>query len=143
MKSGGIVFQIDREIFFLPSTVVLKVVSAPTLSRVPGAPPELAGLALVDGEVMLVIDARPVHARIAPAMPVRRASMSAMLVCNFFGERVGLLGIDVLATGSFERASYGVRFGEREASLFDASPIVAALYETHLIPERARHEGDL
>ncbi len=114
---GGVVFRVGAELFFLPATVAMRVVPMPPIGRVPGAPPELVGLALVDGEMVPVVGLG--------------GSRSCMLVVSYLGERVGLVGIDVVATGRFEAMhDHAVHAGEH-ARLFDVSAVIARVRETH------------
>jgi purine-binding chemotaxis protein CheW len=82
---GGLVLLVDGHRMFIPATVALKVARVPTVTRVPGAPPELLGIALHEGAVVPII--------------ALGAARSAMVVCSFAGEKVGLVGGDVVETG--------------------------------------------
>jgi hypothetical protein len=83
----------------------------PPVTAVPGAPRELLGVGLYEGNVV-------------PVLAVGSAA-SAMVVCQHAGELVGLVGLEVVGPGTFEAEERGVRIdtGERVESLD-----VAALY---------------
>ena len=113
---GGVVFRVDRELFFLPATVALRVAPVPQIGRVPGAPSDLVGLALFDGEMVPVVgvgDAR-----------------SSMLVVQYLGERIGLVGIEVVATGRFATVHDHVVHDDEHARLFDVSAVIARVRDT-------------
>lgn len=113
---GGVVFRVGAELFFLPATVAMRVVPVPRIGRVPGGPPELVGLSLVDGEMIPVVAVG--------------ASRSAMLVVSYLGERVGLVGVDLVASGRFEAVhDHAIHAGEH-ARLFDVSAVIARVRET-------------
>lgn len=113
---GGVVFDVGEERFFLPATVAMRVVPVPPIGRVPGAPPELVGLALVDGEMVPVVAVGP--------------SRTSMLVVSYLGERVGLVGIEAVATGRFETVHDHVVHESEHARLFDVSAVIARVRET-------------
>ncbi len=113
---GGVVFRVGTDLFFLPATVAMRVAPVPQLGPVPGAPPELVGLALVEGEMIPVVGVGP--------------SRTAMLVVSYLGERVGLVGVDVVATGRFDAVhDHAIHAGEH-ARLFDISAVIARVRET-------------
>jgi chemotaxis signal transduction protein len=115
-RHGGIVFRAADHLHFLPASVAVKVMPVPAIARVPGAPRPLVGVALVDGETVPVIEIGPAR--------------GALLVISFLGERVGLVGAEVLATGRFETTTASVH-GEHVvhegvvARLFDVAAVVA------------------
>jgi chemotaxis signal transduction protein len=117
---GGVVFRVAGELFFLPASIAMKVLPIPEMARVPGGPPELRGVALVEGSMIPVID---VDER-ANAVP-----KGAMLVCAAFGERLGLVGIEVVATGRFEDTDAGVMVGAEMARAFDLERLAARVRE--------------
>lgn len=116
-------FRAGEHLAFLPASVALKVIPIPPVARVPGGPDELAGVALVDGETVPVV-------RVGTA-PFARG---ALLVITFLGERVGLAGVEVLATGRFEalpESAHGehVLHEGSVARLFDVPAIVSKVRE--------------
>ncbi len=117
--SGGIVFRAEGALHFLPGSVALKVVPLPSIAQVPGASDELLGIALVEGAVV-------------PVVSVGK-SRSCLLLCAYLGERVGLVGVEVVGTGRFEtrpgeslHVEDVVAFGG-VARLFDMSAVVAGI----------------
>lgn len=127
---GGIVFRVGDEHFFLPATVAVKVLPLPEIARVPGAPPALVGVALVDGEPVPVvaIDVARAHAG-AQAIGASRA---AMLVCLHVGERIALVGLEIVRTGDFPADGHGadeVVVDGARARLFDLAAVVSQMRE--------------
>lgn len=116
---GGVVFRVERELFFLPATVAQRVVPVPQIGRIPGAPPDLCGLALVEGEMIPVV-----------ALAERR---TAMLVVQYLGERLGIVGVDVIATGRFETQHDHLVYRDEHARLFDVSAVVARVRDTRWV----------
>lgn len=118
---GGVVFQVGEHLHFLPATVALEVLPVPEIARVPGAPPELAGVAVVKGATL-------------PVVAVGQGR-GCLLVCSYLGERLGLLGVEILATGRFEAREQDTVHGEqvtfdgRPARLFDVSALIARFRE--------------
>jgi hypothetical protein len=114
--SSGIVFRAGDELHYLPASVALKLLPPPEVARVPGAPPELLGVASVEGAMV-------------PVVAIGEAR-GCLLVCTYLGERVGLIGLEVLATGRLSPAvgdalhEQVVHDGER-AFLFDLAAVVA------------------
>lgn len=112
----GVVFRVGADLHWLPASVALKVMPAPDIARVPGAPEGIAGVALVDGETLPVV-------AVGPSARAR----GAMLVLAHHGERLAIVGVDVLATGRFERKDDGVPFGDHVARPFDVAAVVAKI----------------
>ena len=118
MKHGGVVFRLGASgLAFLPATIAMKIIPLPHIARVPGGPPELRGVALVEGDMIAIVNAGSL-------------SSDAMLVCSVLGELVGLVGIEVVATGKFEPADAGdVRIGAEIARAFDVATLIAKVRE--------------
>lgn len=116
---GGVLFRVDGELCFLPASVAVKIVPVPEMARIPGAPSELRGVALVDGNMIPIVNA--VGAR-TPSF-----AGGAMLVCTVLGESIGLVGIDVVATGRFDagRQPGEVIHGDERARVFDVASVIA------------------
>ena len=129
--AGGVIFRIADARYFLPASVASKVLPMPRVARVPGAPADLVGVALVEGEMIPVVaigelDAR--GSRRPPSTNRPRADNRPMLVCDVLGERVGLVGLEILATGFFPPAEpEGVMHGDTAVPLFDVGAVVARL----------------
>jgi hypothetical protein len=87
-KRGGVLLRLEGTLHFVPASVALAVTGAPQIARVPGAPEALLGAALHEGEVV-------------PVIAIGRARES-MLVCSYLGEKVGLLGARIEATGLYD-----------------------------------------
>ena len=124
---GGVLFRVGDALHFMPASVAMKVMPTPEVARIPGAPPELRGVALVDGKLIPVVD---VLGDQTPSTRERTGWQAtrggAMLVCAIMGECVGLVGIHVVATGRFDVGPSGeVRFDEEGARTFDVAEIIA------------------
>ena len=46
--TGAVVFRAGEDLHFLPADIAIKVMPMPDVARVPGGPPELVGVGLVD-----------------------------------------------------------------------------------------------
>ncbi len=86
--SGGILVQADHAVCFVPATIAVEIVARPRITPVPGAPPELLGIALYAGIIV-------------PVLAIG-TSNAEMIVCQHGGELIGLFGGRVLRTGSFD-----------------------------------------
>jgi chemotaxis signal transduction protein len=127
---GGVVFRVAEARYFLPATTASKVLPMPGVARVPGAPADLVGVALVEGEMVPVVDigGDPPPSRRAVTTARPRTDNRPMLVCNCLGERVGLVGLEVLATGLFETADgESVVYEGQPAPLFDVGAVIGRL----------------
>jgi hypothetical protein len=80
--------RVDARLCFLPATVAVRVAAPPRITSIPGAPPELLGVAPHDGVIVPVI--------------AIGAARQEMIVCQHAGELVGLVGGEVVHTGSFD-----------------------------------------
>jgi len=114
---GGVVFRVGEELFFLPATVAERIAPVPNMGRIPSAPPDLCGLALVDGEMIPIV--------------ALGGSRSAMLVITYLGDRLGIVGVDVVATGRFETLHDHVLHQGEHARLFDVAAVVARVRDIH------------
>jgi hypothetical protein len=114
-KRGGIVLGDENRLYFVPAHAAERVVPVPQVARVPGAHPDLVGIALVDGTILPVV--------------AIGSGRGGMLVVSYMGEPIGLVGADVLATGTFEAAGDGasVRHDGRFAKPLDLTAIYAHL----------------
>lgn len=124
---SGIVFRIGDGAFFLPAAVADKLLPMPTVTRVPGGPPDLVGVALVDGETVPVVAVGDPE-RVLRARGAR--DNLPMLLCTHLGERIGLVGLDVIATGRFEASGGEISWGDTDARArpFDLGALVAKLH---------------
>ncbi|HEY8041942.1 MAG TPA: hypothetical protein VIF15_19200 [Polyangiaceae bacterium] len=87
-RRGGVVLRIDGTLRFVPAAVAVRVAPAPRVTAVPGGPEELIGVALHEGAIV-------------PVVAVGSAR-GEMVVCQHAGELVGLVGGEVVRTGTFE-----------------------------------------
>lgn len=127
---GGVVFRIGEAWHFVAATVAREVLASPETTRVPGAPPELLGLALVAGAPLPIVDIRWHEPSLRGGSRPPLRTPSAMLVCTYLGERVGFVGLEIVRTGCFEAsADGGVIFEGRAIPMFDVGPVVVALRE--------------
>ena len=92
-RRGGVLWRVDGALSFVPSSVVQRIAPSPRVTAVPGAPAELLGVAAYEGLVIPVI-----------AVGKQRREM---LVCQHAGEMVGLVGGEVVRTGTFDLAAAG------------------------------------
>jgi chemotaxis signal transduction protein len=131
--TGGVLFRVGEELYFLPAQTAIKVLPMPRVARVPGAPVELVGVALVEGEMVPVVAIGDLDARGSrrPPPPDRpRADNRPMLVCTHLGERVGLVGLKIVATGRFESADpEQIEHDGVPAALFDVAAVFSRLRE--------------
>jgi chemotaxis signal transduction protein len=87
-RRGGVVLRVAGELRFVAAPVAMRVAPAPRLTSVPGAPPELVGIAVHEGAVV-------------PVVAIGEAR-GEMVVCQHAGELVGIIGGEVVRTGSFD-----------------------------------------
>ncbi|WP_394823833.1 chemotaxis protein CheW [Pendulispora albinea] len=115
-KRGGLLVRIDGRPHFLPAQAAVAIDPIPPIVRVPGAPPQMLGIATHEGEVLPVIT-------IGDAPTV-------MVVCRYGGELLGLVGLNVVGAGIFESApgpGDSVSFLGEIAEDIDLSEIYTAL----------------
>ncbi len=102
--TGGVVFRVADALFFLPATVARKVLPMPDVARVPGAPEDLVGIALVEGEIVPVVAVGELERRAErrPKSDRSRVDNRPMLVCSYLGETIALVGLDMVVTGHLD-----------------------------------------
>jgi chemotaxis signal transduction protein len=83
-----VILRVDGTLRFLPSSTVLRIAPPPRVTAVPGAPAELLGVSSYEGLIVPVI--------------AIGAARREMMVCQHAGEVIGLVGGDVVHTGTFE-----------------------------------------
>ena len=140
--TGGVLFRVAEQLYFLPATIANKVLPMPGVARVPGAPEELVGVALVEGGMVPVVaigdlDARgsrrppPARSRDDGSPPARtRADNRPMLVCTYLGERIGLVGLEIVATGCFDSSDpSSIDHNGARAAPFDVGAVFSRLRE--------------
>lgn len=127
MVRGGVLLRArgrgKDELFFVPADVVRRIVVVAAISKVEGLRPPAHGVALVDGEVVVVLSpSSSAHSLASGGGP------TMALLCDVETSRVAVCGHRVEATGLFleEREGF-VRTNESEelAAIVD----VAALYQ--------------
>ncbi len=112
-RRGGIILRVHDALAFVPASVALRVAPSPRVTPVPGAPAELLGVASYEGLVLPVV----------AIGSLRRE----MIVCQHAGELLGLVGGEVVQTGTFDAVpgrSDLVEYGGDQAHFVD----VAAIY---------------
>jgi hypothetical protein len=87
-KRAGLLVRVEETLWFIPAAIAVRVASAPRVTPVPGAPPELLGIALHAGVVLPVIAIGPTR--------------SEMVVCQHGGELVGVVGGSTVRSGAFD-----------------------------------------
>jgi hypothetical protein len=111
-KLGGLVMRMQGTLVFLPAALIVEVGPVPQITRVPGAPDDLLGIALHRDELVPVI-------AIGPAR-------EAMVICSWGGENVALVGAKILAANVFEAdGPTTVLFAGERAHVLD----LASIYE--------------
>lgn len=116
MRIGGLMMRLEALPVFLPASIVVEVAPCPRVTRVPGAPPGLLGIALHEGRIL------PVFSVGSHAGP--------LVVCNYQGELVGLLGGEIVHAGLFDDADVGpdsVKHRGERAVVLDLAPIYAQI----------------
>jgi hypothetical protein len=112
-KVGALLLRVGDEGRYVPASVALRVVPTPPVTRVPGGPPELVGVALYEGVVV-------------PVLAIG-AARGDMVVCACDGELVALVGSDGFETGIFEASGEWPEVVEHAGLRFSALD-VAGLY---------------
>jgi chemotaxis signal transduction protein len=120
-RRGGIVLRAGGTLWFVPASVAIKVEPVPDIARVPGAPPDLLGIALVDGDIVPVL-------ALDDALRARPGSARALLVCHFLGETVGLLATSVVRTGVFSGDGESILYEGERALPLDLTAMFARLH---------------
>ncbi|MEO6420249.1 MAG: hypothetical protein ABIP39_12610, partial [Polyangiaceae bacterium] len=86
-KRGGLLLRVDGVLIFIPASTALRIAAHPDVVRVPGAPSELLGMAVNEGEILPVV-----------AIGTERGPM---VICMHASELVGLVGGTVIGAGIF------------------------------------------
>lgn len=116
MTSAGLVAHRDGERTFLPTGAVRALVRLPKIEPLPRAPAGVLGYTLALGEVMLVIAVG--------------SARSDLVVCDWFGESLGIAGLVPLRTGSFPEAEGGVLYEGKFTKTFDLNEVGQLLLRT-------------
>jgi hypothetical protein len=117
IKRGGLLLRVDGALVFIPASIALRISAHPEIVRVPGAPSELLGMAVNEGEVLPVV--------------AIGSDRGPMVVCMHAAELVGLVGGTVIGSGIFPTAedatSDEVSFGGETARTLDIARIFGRL----------------
>jgi len=115
-KRGGLLLRVDGRPHFLPAQAAVSLDPVPPIVRVPGAPPQMLGIATHEGEVLPVITIGE--------------DRSVMVVCRLAGELLGIVGASVVGAGIFDAApgpSDSISFLGETARDVDLAAIYTAL----------------
>jgi hypothetical protein len=112
-KLGGILMRVSETLVYVAAADAVKLAPIPHITRVPGAPEGLLGVALHEGEILPVV-----------SIGNERESM---LVCAHGGALLGIVGGSVVGTGMFDATEEGtsVRYGEETATVLDVASLCA------------------
>lgn len=113
-RRGGILVRVDGELRFLPVAHAVRISSPPRITPVPGSPETLLGVTLYEGLIV-------------PVLSIGSAR-GEMIVCQHAGEVLGLVGGEILQTGTFDAAGDGVTVGDGPARALDLSAIYARVH---------------
>ncbi len=80
--------KVEGGLCFIPAPIAVRLAPTPRITSIPGAPPELLGIALHDGMVVSVL-------------AIGRAA-AGMVICQHGGELLGIVGGEVVKTGLFD-----------------------------------------
>jgi hypothetical protein len=115
-KLAGLVLRVDGVLRFVPASIALSVAPPPRLTPVPGAPPALVGIALHQGAVVPVV--------------AIGSTRGEMIVCQHAGELVGLVGGEMVRSGSFDAVAEQpemVAYEGRRVETLDVAAIYASV----------------
>ena len=110
-RHGGIVVRVDGQLRFLFVADAVRISGPPRVTPVPGASGPLLGVTLYEGMIV-------------PVLSIGSARRE-MIVCQHAGEVLGLVGGEIVQTGTFDAADGGVNVGEGHAPALDLSEIYA------------------
>jgi chemotaxis signal transduction protein len=110
---AGLLVRVNGALRLVPAAVALRVAPAPRVAPVPGAPPELMGVTMHEGSIVPVV--------------AIGSSRSEMIVCQHATELIGLVGAEIVCTGSFETSAEHPEMLEHQGE--SVEPLdVAAIY---------------
>jgi hypothetical protein len=130
-RRGGVLVRVDGGLGFVPASIALRIAPSPRVTPIPAAPPELLGIAPYEGSIVPVI--------------LIGAARREMIICQHAGELVGLLGGEVVRSGTFDAVAGRVDLVEHEgqrAKLIDV-PAIYARVQASARPTRWVLEGEL
>jgi hypothetical protein len=107
--------RVESALVYIPAASALKLAPIPQITRVPGGPEGLLGVALHEGEILPVVSIGP--------------ERDSMLVCTHAGAVLGVVGGRVVETGMFDLGEDGasVRLGDETAQPLDLAGVCARL----------------
>ncbi len=116
-----VTFGIDRDMFAIPVTQVQEILELRPISRLPHAPPDIAGLIDVRGRSVAVVDFR-VKLRLPPAEPTHATRIIILDLASTTSSAFGLIADRVFEVSDFEPADLesAPELGERWNSDFIA-----------------------
>jgi hypothetical protein len=89
-RRGGVVLRVDTTLYFIPAATAVHVGPVPLVTAIPGAPPELVGVAMHEGTIVPVVSVG--------------SGGAEMVVCQHAGELLGVIGAEVVHAGLLEVA---------------------------------------
>lgn len=112
-KVGGVLLRVAGELVYVAAADAVKLAPIPHITRVPGAPEGLLGVALLEGEILPVVSIG--------------SERESMLVCTHAGALLGIVGGSVVETGMFDTTPDGMsaRYGEETATTLDVPSLCA------------------
>jgi hypothetical protein len=113
-RRGGILFRVDGTLTFLAAADAVRISSPPRITPVPGGPPELLGVTLYEGAIV-------------PVLSIGSAR-GEMIVCQYAGEVIGLVGGEIVQAGTFDASHDGVEVGGVHARTLDLAAIYAQVH---------------
>lgn len=125
-KLGGVLLRVDDGLRFIPAAIALRVAPAPRVTPVPGAPPELVGVAIHQGVIL-------------PVLAIGTA-LGEMIVCELATELIGLVGGEVVGAGLFDVSAEQPAMMEYEGAAVEPLD-VAAIYGRVLLGTRPGRWG--
>jgi hypothetical protein len=87
-RRGGVVLRVDGTFYFIAASTAVHVGPVPLVTAVPGAPPELVGVAMHEGTIVPIVSVG--------------SGGAEMVVCQHAGELLGVIGAHVVHAGLFE-----------------------------------------
>ena len=112
-RVGGVLLRVAGSLVYVAAADAVKLAPIPHITRVPGAPEGLLGVALLEGEILPVVSIG--------------SDRESMLVCAHAGALLGIVGGSVVGTGMFDTTPDGmsVRHGEEVATRLDVASLCA------------------
>lgn len=115
-ESAGLIAERAGKRTFLPSGAVRALTRMPKIEPLPRAPRGVLGLAVALGEVMLVVAVG--------------AARTDLIICDWFGEALGIAGLTPVRVGVFPDAPGGVTYEDQLTPTFDLNEVGQLLLRT-------------